>query len=44
MKTKDLIEMLQDADPSGEMDCVVNNPDVLPYNLISFIVAISSLG
>ncbi|KKN19529.1 hypothetical protein LCGC14_0944910 [marine sediment metagenome] len=28
MKTKDVIEMLQKADPSGKLDCVVGNYDI----------------
>ena len=28
MKTKDLIKLLQETDPSGEMDCVVDNIDI----------------
>lgn len=28
MKTKDVIEMLQEADPSGELECVVGNHDI----------------
>lgn len=29
MKTKKLIELLQEADPSGERECVVGNHDIL---------------
>ena len=28
MKTKDVIKMLQEADPSGEIECVVGNVDI----------------
>lgn len=28
MKTKDLIKQLQEADPSGEIECCVNNADI----------------
>lgn len=28
MKTKDLIKLLQEADPTGELDCVVGNEDI----------------
>jgi hypothetical protein len=29
MKTKELIRLLQEEDPSGEMDCVIDNQDIL---------------
>ena len=37
MKTKDLIKLLQETDPSGEMDCVVNNVDIfIAYGVVSY--------
>ena len=37
MKTKNLIKLLQEVDPSGEMDCVVNNIDIFTaYGVVSY--------
>ena len=37
MKTKDLIKLLNEVDPSGEMDCVVNNVDIFTaYGVVSY--------
>lgn len=32
MKTKELIKLLQDIDPSGELECCVDNKDILDIN------------
>lgn len=35
MKTKRLIELLQEADPSGELECCVGNQDILSVDTVN---------
>jgi len=34
MKTKDVIKMLQEADPSGELECCIDNADIFFVDVI----------